>query len=79
MPGHNAIEELNKDGIVSHGGQLLYVGPQTAVANTQIPSGFAHGAIWINTASSGTYSGVLLLVNAGTVASSNWQTVVYTP
>jgi hypothetical protein len=73
MPGHNSIENFNKDAANQHGGFVFdVVAIGDANPNLTHPRGYIKCAFLINT--SGTDTTNKLYINTGTVSQSVWET-----
>lgn len=79
MSAHNAIESLNAAARLSRGGNILAIVDVQTGLEPGIDTGFVHGAILINVATSGIYVGFPMFLNAGTVAASDWKIVSTIP
>lgn len=73
MPGHNAFEMINNDGVRTTGGKMFQVvsigtnSPNSTYVDVQ---GYARGAFLINT--TGTTTANTVYVNLGTTTTATW-------
>tara|TARA_X000001388_G_scaffold49567_1_gene35675 strand:+ start:265 stop:495 length:231 start_codon:yes stop_codon:yes gene_type:complete len=73
MSAHNALEELNKEAEIAHGGKVFDFG---TAAPTNGAAGFAPGCIFINVASTtGAGAADYLFINVGTATACNFDGV----
>lgn len=67
MPGHNALEELNKEAEIAHGGKIMDFG---ITVPTDGAAGYATGCIFMHTDGG---DGSALYVNEGTSSSADFN------
>jgi hypothetical protein len=73
MPGHNALEQLNKEAELGHGGKVFDYG--TTKPTDGAAGSYVNGAIFIVV---GGGDGANLFVNDGTTTSNDFNLVVVT-
>ena len=69
MPGHNALEQLNKEAEIEYGGKILDVGKTVPAGSS---AGYATGCIFIHTDGG---DGTALYVNEGTSSSADFNAI----
>jgi hypothetical protein len=73
MPGHNAFEMINNDGVKTTGGKMLQVvqiGTNTPNSTYVDVQGYSRGAFMINT--TGTTISNTIYINTGTTTTATW-------